>query len=124
MRFGDYIKDINKFYIDNGYIIKPEPKLILDDTEVDMFNPFIPTGNYNPQTQTITLYINNRHVKDILRTYCHELIHHFQNISDENFINFDKSGNLNENQKLQEYEAEAYKNGNVMFRKWTEQFKK
>lgn len=48
MRFGDYIKDINKFYIDNGYIIKPEPKLILDDTEVDMFNPFIPTGNYNP----------------------------------------------------------------------------
>lgn len=47
-----------------------------------MLDPFISTGNYNPETNIITLYVKNRHLKDILRTFCHELIHHNQNITD------------------------------------------
>lgn len=73
---------------------------------------------------TITLFIDNRHVKDILRSYCHEMIHHIQNISDENFKNMNMNGSLVENKELEDVEGDAYRRGNIMFRKWTEQFRK
>lgn len=36
-------------------------------------------GQYTPQTSEILVYINNRNMADILRTLCHELVHHRQN---------------------------------------------
>ena len=40
------------------------------------------------------------------------------------FENIDLSGKLNENKELENLEAEAYQLGNLMFRKWTETYKK
>ena len=61
------------------YDIQQAPKLILrkDEENADML--FGRTAYYQPKTQTIVVYITNRHPKDILRSYCHELIHHVQN---------------------------------------------
>jgi len=88
-------------------------------------DPFIRTGNYNSETKTITLFVKNRQLKDILRSFCHELIHHNQNITDPvGFKLVNKSGNLAGNAELEKIEADAYSRGNVMFRKWTETYSK
>ena len=36
-------------------------------------------GQYAPQSGEIVVYIKNRNMADILRTLCHEMIHHRQN---------------------------------------------
>lgn len=123
MTFNDYINDIFQFFIENEINIKPFPVIKIDKTVVNRFDPFIKTGHYNSNSKEITLNVNNRHIKDILRTLCHELIHHYQNISENKFENVNLSGNLNQNSKLEEIEAEAYQMGNIIFRRWTEKFK-
>ena len=124
MVFKDYINEIEDFYRQNGILIDPVPHIKIDKTEVDLFDPFIKTGYYEPQSKTIVLNINNRQLKDILRSFCHELIHHYQNIGENKFDNIDLSGKLHENKELENLEAEAYQLGNLMFRKWTETYKK
>lgn len=121
-RFQDYINEINQFFRDNGQQIDPVPSIKIDETEQDRFDPYIKTANYDPKTNTITLFVSNRHVKDILRSYSHELFHHVQNISGENGFE-DVGGNLSENPGLEEIEGNAYLNGNILFRKWTESSK-
>ena len=75
-------------------------------------------------TDTITLYVNGRHLKDILRTFCHELVHAWQYRRDpELYEETDKSGTLEENSQLLQLEQEAYTVGNLLFREWTENYK-
>ena len=120
-KFQDYIDQINQFFIEQGVKIEPIPQVKLLRGSGNRFDPFIPTGNYSGEDMTITLYIGNRHVKDILRSYCHELIHHNQNLKDpEKFASLNKAGNLVENSALEKFESDAYKRGNILFRRWTE----
>ena len=51
------------------------------------------TAFYNPETFTISVYTDNRHTKDVLRSISHELIHHVQNCRGD----FDKIGPYGEN---------------------------
>lgn len=120
--FRDYTDEINEFFRKSGVRIDPLPKLELRNGLGQRFNPFVPTGNYRGDDPTITLYVAQRHVKDILRSYCHELVHHSQNLRDPvGFAALNKAGNLSENSALEKTEAEAYKKGNLLFRKWTEE---
>jgi hypothetical protein len=65
----------------------PEVKLIGDDEKTnDTSDILISTGGYDPVTSTIVLYISNRHIKDILRSYCHEMIHHSQALDNKDFV--------------------------------------
>ena len=85
----------------------------------------MPTGNYNPATDTITVFVDNRQLKDVLRTFCHELVHHSQHITDpDGFLAVNKAGKLGENDQLTLLETDAYSRGNVLFRKWTETYSK
>jgi hypothetical protein len=123
--FWDYVLEIEDFYRRNGVQIDPVPQVKLNRTETDRFNPFIPTANYNPNTNVISLYIGGRHTKDILRSFCHELIHHNQYLTDRRgFASAATTGALNENERLAELEGDAYRRGNLMFRKWTETYTK
>lgn len=75
--------------------------------------PLGKTAFYNPQTFTISIYTDKRHVKDVLRSLSHELIHHVQNCRGD----FDKIGPFGENYiqtnpHLRKMEAEAYLLGN------------
>ena len=36
-------------------------------------------GQYDPNKREILVYIKNRNLADILRTLCHEMVHHKQN---------------------------------------------
>lgn len=120
--FFEYAADIIEFFEQNGMDFKGTvPKIILDDSKNSRFDVFAKTGKYNWSNDTITLVIENRHAKDIMRTLCHELIHAWQFRSNPQlFKMLDKSGNLKDNKQLLKYEAEAYEKGNILFRMYTE----
>ena len=60
--------------------IKSIPKLILREDEENAEGIFGKTAYYEPASQTVVLYVTNRHPKDICRSFAHELIHHVQNL--------------------------------------------
>jgi len=61
------------------YNIQRIPKVLLRHDQENSKNILGKTAYYNPQDYTIVLYVSNRHPKDILRSFAHELIHHVQN---------------------------------------------
>jgi hypothetical protein len=109
--------------MDNGLNIEPLPNVefIHDDSE-NADKLLGKTAYYDPNTQTIVLYTYNRHPKDILRSYAHEMIHHMQNL--EGRINNIQGDNINEDEYLAELELEAYSKGNMLFRSWENNLKK
>ena len=87
---------------------------------------FAPTGNYDPQAKRVTIYVDHRHPKDILRSLAHELIHHNQNCvgNFDNQVNTDL-GYAQRDQHMREMEGDAYRTGNIMlFRDWEDNYKK
>ena len=90
-------------------------------------NPLGKTAYYDPESLSITIYTANRHPKDILRSFSHELVHHAQNCRGE--FNEDRmSGEIGEgyaqkNEHLREMEREAYERGNLCFRDWEDAVK-
>lgn len=55
-------------------------------------------GQYNPQTKEILVYIKNRNMADILRTLCHEMVHHKQNEEGRLKVDSGKTGSDIENE--------------------------
>ena len=93
------------------------------DRAVDIFSP---TAHYKPHTQTVTVYVDHRHPKDILRSMAHELIHHAQYCAGQ----FDQDvstspGYAQTNQHMREMEKDAYFRGNItLFRDFEDNYKK
>tara|TARA_R110000824_G_scaffold220429_1_gene407580 strand:+ start:530 stop:1123 length:594 start_codon:yes stop_codon:yes gene_type:complete len=82
------------------------------------------TAHYHPQTNTITVYTDGRHLKDVLRSISHELIHHDQNCRgafDEPFEA--RPGYAQEDNRMRELERDAYERGNMIFRDWEDKQK-
>ena len=118
-----YIREVE------GLKIDPLPELILlgsEEQSNDKSNLLIATGGYSPMTSQIFLYIDNRHLKDILRSYCHELVHHMQNLDNHDYVMrvFNQPEDLVDNPQLEEIEGDAYLKGNLLFRRFTEWFKR
>ena len=119
--FKKYFKPIAEFMREDGLNVYPYPKIKLNWEPQDGL--FIKTGYYEPETKTIVIFCDDRHPKDILRTFCHEMIHHSQNLDGVD-LNFSSEDDVKDNERLEEIESEAYLKGNVYFRKWTEYAKK
>ena len=87
---------------------------------------FAPTANYNPQTHAVTVFVDHRHPKDILRSMAHELVHHTQNCRGEFGDSVNTSpGYAQSDGHMRMMEEEAYNKGNVMlFRDWEDNYKK
>ena len=82
------------------------------------------TAYYNPENFQVTVYCDDRHPKDLLRSIAHELVHHTQNIKGE----FKKAiateaGYAQNDPHLREMEREAYEKGNLCFRDWEDKTK-
>jgi len=116
-----YINSYNDFLVREGLPVKPFPELHLDNT--DQRDIMIRTGFYRPDEKSITLFVKDRHPKDILRSYAHEMCHHIQNMEDPD-RDWGSGKDLSEDDVLTEIESDAYKRGNILFRKWTEELKK
>ena len=97
------------------------PKLFLRQDQQNAANPMGKTGFYDPQNEAITLYITDRHPKDIMRSFTHEMVHHMQNL--EGRLGIRTTTNTNEDDKLVEIEKEAYLKGNITFRNWEDRVK-
>jgi hypothetical protein len=87
-------------------------------------NPLGKTAYYDPSSHEITIYTDGRHIKDILRSISHELVHHAQNCRGE----FDGGletgpGYAQKDDKLRNMEKEAYLQGNLLFRDWEDNYK-
>lgn len=113
----NYIEQIAKFMKDDGLNIYPYPEVELDWSEQNGL--FITTGYYLPSEKKVVIFCKDRHPKDILRSYAHEMIHHMQNLEGKN-LNFSNKDDVKDNKELEKLESEAYLKGNIYFRKWTE----
>jgi len=122
MDFKSALVSLTKYMIDNGMNIKPLPKLRIINNDLENANDILGrTAYYNPSNCSITLYTLNRHPKDILRSYAHEMIHRIQD--NEGRLNGVNTTNTNEDGNLEELEKEAYLNGNMTFRNWEDKTK-
>jgi hypothetical protein len=103
---------------------KPVTIELVSDPE-NAKDPLGKTAYYDPNNMKIAVFIDNRHVKDILRSLSHELVHHSQNCKGE----FDKSmetgqGYAQKNPHMRKCEAEAYLHGNgLMWRDFEDNYK-
>jgi len=86
-------------------------------------DPLGKTAYYDPKNHLIVVYVDDRHLKDILRSFSHELIHHKQNCRGdfEGVETFD--GYAQEDGHLRDMEKEAYLL-TILFRDWEDNYKK
>jgi len=83
------------------------------------------TAWYEPSSQVITILIDKRHPKDILRSIAHELVHHNQNCRGEfSGKETTEDGYAQNNEHMREMEREAYEQGNLCLRDWEDLRKK
>ena len=104
-RFYPYVKQKLKF--------DQEAKLNLISDPENAKDPWGKTAYYNPNSMEITVFVDNRHPKDMLRSISHELVHHSQNCKGE----FDKTqalepGYAQNDPHMRRMEGEAYLLGN------------
>lgn len=120
--FKSALASLTKYMLDQDYNIEPLPKLKIINNDVNNAENILGrTAYYDPNNCSITLYTLNRHPKDILRSYAHEMIHRIQD--NEGRLNNINTTNTNEDGNLQELEKEAYLNGNMIFRNWEDSIK-
>lgn len=84
-------------------------------------NPLGKTAYYDPNKMHIVLFTDDRHPKDILRSFSHELVHHSQNCRgefDDNMVA--EEGYAQNDEHLREMEKEAYLEGQLILRDWTD----
>ena len=115
----DKINQLTQYMIDKGLNIEPLPSVEFVDGDSENASDFFgKTAYYDPKENHIVLYTEGRHPKDIVRSYAHEMIHHIQNLEDrlENI----NTTNTTEDDKLEKIEKEAYTDGNITFRNWTD----
>ena len=87
--------------------------------------PLGKTAFYDPNNDSVTVYTDGRHLKDVLRSLSHELVHHAQNCRGD-LSNSPAMGEdyFQHDKYMQEMEREAYEKGNMTFRDWEEKHKK
>tara|TARA_R110000765_G_scaffold416374_2_gene518202 strand:+ start:830 stop:1765 length:936 start_codon:yes stop_codon:yes gene_type:complete len=100
------------------------PRLFVRQDADNAANPLGKTAYYDPEASSVTLYITDRHPKDVMRSLSHELVHHTQHGNGE----FENVGEMGEgyaqnNPHMREMERQAYEIGNLCFRDWEDSIK-
>ena len=123
MEFKEALKEIFKTAVDK-FNIKGAPSLFLKNDVENSNKLFGRTAYYSPSDESIVLYVTNRHPKDVLRSYCHELIHHVQNERGDLMKgNTSSPKYAQEDKHMREMEKEAYLEGNLLLRDFEDNFK-
>ena len=123
---SDYDMESHKDLIDSLYshahqeLGFKKPPMLIFQSDPRNYGALSKTAQYNPSSQEITIYVDGRHIKDILRSFAHELVHHHQNeqgrLSGANVTQGE--------QDFDDIEGEAYHTGNLkLFRKWEDGIK-
>ena len=101
----------------------PTVKLMSDEKNADKV--LAKTAYYSPKEKLVVLYITNRHQKDILRSFAHEIIHHWQHENEKLNASQGESDPkyAQNNPWLRQMEKQAYLLGNILFRDWEDEKK-
>ena len=121
--FKKYAKELYNYALTILNKIDRAPKIYLNHNLKNADDMFGKTGFYDPESEEIHLFITDRHPKDILRSFAHELVHHEQNCRGDNKnLDLSKTGTdpayASHDQGLREMEREAFERGNMIFRDW------
>lgn len=108
-------------YLASRLGIKQTPKVIFTKSEQNAQEKFGKTGYYEPRLMLIKIYTTNRHNTDILRSFAHEVIHHWQNENGTLTNQQSHSHYAQEDENLRKREMEAYLFGNILFRDWQDE---
>ena len=115
--YPKHIKSLTEYMLDKGMDIRPLPKVKFVDNDNENASDFFgKTAYYDPNQRVIALYTMDRHPKDIMRSFAHEMIHHIQNL--EGRLGNITTTNTQEDDNLNDIEAEANLKGTMTFRNW------
>ena len=107
--------------------INRDPKIFFKRDAANADDILGKTGYYDPESNEIHLYITNRHPKDVLRSFAHELIHHEQNCSGvTEKLDMSKTSQVDyasHDKGLRMVERDAFRRGNMLFRDRTDSIK-
>ena len=111
------------FALKRMQIQKPMTLKFASDPE-NAGNPLGKTAHYEPNDGIITVFTDNRHIKDILRSLSHEMVHHKQNCDGKlDDMGSTEPGYAQNDDYLRGMEEDAYKIGNICLRDWEDQYK-
>lgn len=125
-------------YMVQRLALRQVPTLELKHNVENSKKDFGYTGDYDRVQKRIRIYVTGRHENDILRTFAHEVIHHWQNergvLAPEDGtpspeaahqgVDGDQevdSSYAQTDEHLRKCEFEAYLFGNILFRDWQDQ---
>lgn len=111
--YKNLLNQLHDFASDRMTFHRPPKLFFQDDSETSKV--FIRTGFYDPTQEAIIVFVTDRHIKDILRSVCHEMVHHSQHLegrlrtpSSEDYAQKDPY--------MRMLEKEAYTKGNMIMR--------
>ena len=128
MNYPDMLKPLlNKFlpFAQERMGFSDPPRLFLKSNNKNAQDPLGKTAFYDPNNKAITVFVTNRHPKDIMRSLSHELVHHTQNCRGDldDMSMAGEQGYAQKDSHLREMEREAYELGNMCFRDWEDEYK-
>jgi hypothetical protein len=101
----------------------PLPKVKINNQPQEPNSPFITTGYYDSGDKCITLFAHGRHMKDVLRTFAHEMIHYYQDMEgqfENGELAHDDPKYAQNDPHLRKMEEDANLRGSMWFRDWTD----
>ena len=117
--YKQMIADLTDYMVKKGRNIEPLPKVEFIDGDLENAKEFLgKTAYYDPNTQTIVLYTEGRHPKDIVRSFSHEMVHHTQFLEDR--LEDIQTTDTTKDDNLDQIEQEANLVGTMTFRNWTD----
>lgn len=122
INYVPYIAGILEHMIKKGMTVLPLPEIKTREDEENAANVFGRTAYYDPTKKEVVLYVTGRHPKDVLRSFCHEMIHHMQNL--EGRLPAFTTTNTQEDSTLNDIEKEAHFLGSMTLREYEDSIKK
>lgn len=116
-----YIAGILEHMITKGMKVVPLPEIKTRQDEENAAKTFGKTASYDPDKKEVVLYVTGRHPKDVLRSFCHEMIHHMQNL--EGRLPMITTTNTQEDAALNDIEKEAHFKGSMTMREYEDSIK-
>jgi len=111
--------------LQNRFQFDQDPVLEFLSDEANSNDALGKTAYYNPGELKITVFVDKRHPKDIMRSFSHELVHHTQNCNGQLDLNQKTSpGYAQENPHLRKMEEDANLRAAMCFRDWEDGYKK
>ena len=123
---NDYTNEVNSLmnFAQKRFGFTDAPKVLFSDDQNNAQKTLSKTGYYDPNTSEVHIYATGRHIKDILRSMAHELVHHMQNEKGElTQGGYMGPGYAQKNPQMREMERQAYEMGNLCFRDWEDSLK-